>query len=64
VLWVCSLTLAGYLFGNVPWVQANLSHHHLGHDRRARPAGALWGVEGAARSRCSDMKKAHRSGPV
>ena len=24
-LWVCSLTLAGYLFGNVPWVQANLS---------------------------------------
>jgi membrane-associated protein len=25
VLWVCGLTLAGYLFGNVPWVQANLS---------------------------------------
>jgi membrane-associated protein len=25
VLWVCSLTLAGYLFGNVPWVQDNLS---------------------------------------
>ncbi|MDO8420008.1 MAG: DedA family protein [Rubrivivax sp.] len=25
VLWVCSLTLAGYLFGNVPWVKANLS---------------------------------------
>ena len=25
VLWVCSLTLAGYLFGNLPWVQANLS---------------------------------------
>ena len=24
-LWVCSLTLAGYLFGNLPWVQANLS---------------------------------------
>ena len=24
-LWVCSLTLAGYLFGNVPWAQANLS---------------------------------------
>ena len=24
-LWVCSLTLAGYLFGNIPWVQANLS---------------------------------------
>ncbi len=24
-LWVCSLTLAGYLFGNVPWVKANLS---------------------------------------
>ena len=24
-LWVCGLTLAGYLFGNVPWVQANLS---------------------------------------
>ncbi|MBE0550213.1 MAG: DedA family protein [Rubrivivax sp.] len=23
-LWVCSLTLAGYLFGNVPWVKANL----------------------------------------
>ena len=24
-LWVCSLTLAGYLFGNIPWVQTNLS---------------------------------------
>ncbi len=24
-LWVCSLTLAGYLFGNLPWVKANLS---------------------------------------
>jgi membrane-associated protein len=25
VLWVCSVTLAGYLFGNIPWVQQNLS---------------------------------------
>jgi membrane-associated protein len=25
-LWVCSITLAGYLFGNVPWVKAQLSH--------------------------------------
>ena len=25
VLWVVSLTGAGYLFGNLPWVQANLS---------------------------------------
>jgi len=24
ILWVVSLTLAGYLFGNIPWVQANL----------------------------------------
>ena len=24
-LWVCSLTLAGYLFGNLPWVQTHLS---------------------------------------
>jgi membrane-associated protein len=24
-LWVGSLTLAGYLFGNIPWVKANLS---------------------------------------
>lgn len=24
-LWVGSLTLAGYLFGNIPWVQANLN---------------------------------------
>jgi membrane-associated protein len=24
-LWVCSLTLAGYLFGNIPFVQNNLS---------------------------------------
>ena len=24
-LWICSLTLAGYLFGNIPWVKANLS---------------------------------------
>jgi membrane-associated protein len=25
LLWVCSLTLAGYLFGNIPFVQQNLS---------------------------------------
>lgn len=25
LLWVLSVTLAGYLFGNLPWVQANLS---------------------------------------
>jgi membrane-associated protein len=25
ILWVGSLTLAGYLFGNLPWVQKNLS---------------------------------------
>ena len=25
MLWVCGLTLAGYLFGNIPWVKANLS---------------------------------------
>ena len=25
MLWVVGLTLAGYLFGNLPWVQANLS---------------------------------------
>ena len=24
LLWVVSLTLAGYVFGNIPWVQANL----------------------------------------
>jgi len=24
-LWVVGLTLAGYWFGNLPWVQANLS---------------------------------------
>jgi membrane-associated protein len=24
-LWVGSITIAGYLFGNIPWVQANLS---------------------------------------
>lgn len=25
LLWVVSLTLAGYLFGNIPWVKANLN---------------------------------------
>jgi membrane-associated protein len=25
LIWVCGLTLAGYLFGNLPWVQQNLS---------------------------------------
>ncbi|MBN9206024.1 DedA family protein [Methylibium sp. Pch-M] len=25
VLWVCGLVLAGYWFGNIPWVQQNLS---------------------------------------
>jgi membrane-associated protein len=24
VLWVCGITAAGYLFGNIPWVQENL----------------------------------------
>jgi membrane-associated protein len=24
-LWICSLTYAGYFFGNLPWVKANLS---------------------------------------
>ena len=26
VLWVCGVTLAGYFFGNLPWVKAHLSH--------------------------------------
>jgi len=26
VLWVGSVTMAGYLFGNIPWVQEHLSH--------------------------------------
>jgi membrane-associated protein len=25
-LWVCGITLAGYLFGNIPFVQQHLSH--------------------------------------
>lgn len=25
-LWVCGITLAGYLFGNLPWVKQHLSH--------------------------------------
>jgi membrane-associated protein len=25
-LWVCGVTLAGYFFGNLPWVKAHLSH--------------------------------------
>ncbi len=25
ILWVCGLTLAGYVFGNLPWVQKNQS---------------------------------------
>jgi membrane-associated protein len=25
-LWVCGITLAGYVFGNVPWVKQHLSH--------------------------------------
>ena len=24
VLWVCGVTAAGYLFGNIPWVKGNL----------------------------------------
>lgn len=30
VLWVASLTLAGYLFGNIPWVKSNLTLIILG----------------------------------
>ena len=26
VLWVCGVTLAGYFFGNLPWVKTHLSH--------------------------------------
>ena len=26
ILWVCGVSLMGYLFGNLPWVQAHLSH--------------------------------------
>ena len=26
VLWVGSVTMAGHLFGNIPWVKAHLSH--------------------------------------
>ena len=24
LLWICSLTLAGFAFGNIPWVKENL----------------------------------------
>ena len=30
MLWVVSLTLAGYLFGNIPWVKDNLTLIILG----------------------------------
>ena len=26
LLWIVSITLAGYLFGNIPWVKQHLSH--------------------------------------
>jgi membrane-associated protein len=26
ILWVCGVTLAGYFFGNLPWVKLHLSH--------------------------------------
>ena len=26
LLWIVSITMAGYLFGNIPWVKQHLSH--------------------------------------
>ena len=39
-LWVCSLTLAGYLFGNMPCVKANLHRHRHRASRRHRRRAA------------------------
>ena len=43
-LWVVSLVTAGYLFGNMPWVQANMSTIIWADDHRAGPAGLSRGL--------------------
>ena len=57
VAWIASLVYAGYLFGNIPWVKANLSFIVVGivvvslipavltfwHDRKSRPPAAPGG---------------------
>ena len=45
LLWVCGLTGAGYLFGNLPWVKSNLSMIIWGMILVPRPAGAVRRLE-------------------
>ena len=47
-LWVGSLTLAGYLFGNIPWVKENLDKIIWARDPDPRPARHRRGVARAA----------------
>jgi hypothetical protein len=48
VIWVVGLTVAGYLFGNLPIVQTAPEQDHLGLDHRAGPDRPVRGLEGPA----------------
>ena len=60
VLWVCGIVLAGYAFGNIPWVKANL-------DKIIWAAIFLPGlgvILGALRARAKQRRAAAAAGPA
>ena len=59
-LWVGSLTLAGYLFGNIPWVKDQPRQDHLGSDLAARSAGAVRRLAREAQARAGSSGRGCR----
>ena len=60
VLWVCSLTLAGYAFGNIPWVKDNLDKIIWG----AILLPGLGVIVGALRARAKQRRAATQASPA
>ena len=54
-LWIGSITLAGYLFGNIPWVKEQPRQDHLGRDPDSRPARPHRGVASADEAAEDDL---------
>ena len=52
-LWIGSVTLAGYLFGNIPWVKEQPRQDHLGRDPASR---ACWSSSAAWRARMKQRR--------
>ncbi len=56
-LWVVSIVTAGYLFGNLDWVQEPHEHDHLVDDHAARAARHSWCLA-SHRPRARDLMRA------